>query len=132
MGDTVLKVAMCLSLAESLTLEITMKAIQEAVKVCVECLEGLKHVTMGAGKSEFAEETSMVLKELLKSESYRRSRKQLLQKYWGEFDSVVLDRIIESLIGAGAVTVQDAGKERFITMTPEAVKLYTQFKKEIN
>lgn len=132
MGDTVLKVAMCLALSETLTLEITMKAMVEAVTVCVDCLTGLKHVTMGAGKSELAEETSMILKELLKSDSYRRTRKQLLQKYWGDFDSVVLDRIVESLLGAGAVIVQDAGKERFITLTPEAIKLYTQFKKEIN
>lgn len=133
MGDTVLKVAMCLALSETITLEITMKPMVEAIKVCVECLAGLKHVTMGAGKSELAEETSIVLKELIRNEPlYRRTRKQLLQKYWGEFDSVVLDRIIESLLGAGAVTVQDAGKERFITLTPEAVKLYTQFKKEIN
>lgn len=133
LGDGVLKVAMLLSMSEGLSLNITTKHIEESIEVCTECLAGLKHVTMGAGKSEFAFATALILKEMIKAPEYKVTRRKLLSKYWGEFDSIVLDRIIENLLNAHAVIVHDyPPKDRTYEMKKEAVEMYTKFRKEIN
>lgn len=132
LGDTVLKVAMILSLADGMSLEISKDHVAEAIFRCEECLNGLKQITMGAGKSDLAMATALVLKELLKRLDHKISRKILLSKYWGEFDSITLDRIMETLINSGAVTADLLNKDVTYTMKPAAVLAYTKFRQEIN
>lgn len=132
LGDTVLKVAMLLSLSEDLSKEIKPHHMQEAIEECVGCLSGLKQVTMGQGTSETSNQTALVLKELLKRPDHSMTRKAMISKFWGEFDSIVLDRIIETLVQAGAVMADRVGKEIVYTMTKTTVDLYTKFKQEVN
>lgn len=134
LGDTVLKVAMLLSLSHDLSLEIRPESMDEAIKQCVGCLDGLSQVTMGQGKSESAYETSLVMKELLKRPDHKMTRKAMLAKFWGEFDSLVLDRIVQTLVEAGALEADrvNQGKDIMYTMTKKAVDMYQKFKQEIN
>lgn len=132
MGDTVLKVAMLLSLADDISLEIGQIHIEEAVFRCEECITGMQRVTMGSGKSEDADVTAMVLQELLRRPEHKMTRKQLLTKFWGHMDYITLDRIAETLLRAGAITVTPAGKEVIYVMTKKTAEAYTKFKVEPN
>lgn len=132
LGDTVLKVSMLLSLSDSLSLEIKSKHMNEAIYRCEECLAGLQQVTMGAGKSDLAQVTALILKHLIKRPDHKATRKQLLSAYWGEVDSITLDRVMETIINAGAATAAQKGADIIYAMKPEAVEQYTKFRKEIN
>jgi len=131
-GDTVLKVAMLLSLVDDTSLEIDAGNIEEAIFRCEECLVGVQRVTLGEGKSNDAEVTALILKDLLKRADFRATRKQLLSKFWGHMDYIVLDRIMETLLRAGAINIQPAGKEVIYTMTRKTAEAYLKFKVELN
>ncbi len=132
LGDTVLKVAMLISLSHTTELVICLQCVGEAIQKCQECVGGMKLVTMGSGKSPLAHETALVLKDLLKRPEHKVSRKQLLAKYWGEFDSIVLDRVVETLDSAGAITIYRSGKETIYQLKGEAITTYANFQKDIN
>jgi hypothetical protein len=132
LGDTVLKVAMNVSLSYNLSKEIHLSHITEAIEKTTECIGGMKQITMGAGKSDLAYATSIVLRELLARPEHKATRKQLLAKYWGEFDSLTLDRIAETLVQSRAITASIIGKETLYVMSPAVAEAYGRFKKEVN
>src|SRR5262249_51025917 len=132
LGDTTLKVAMLLSLSRDLSLEIGPDAMQEAINECVGCLDGLRLVTMGQQGAEFGNETAIILRELLNREGNQVTRRVLLSKFWGRLDAPILDRIMETLVGAGAVEADRIGKDVIYTMPLHVVQRYQNYKKEIN
>jgi hypothetical protein len=135
LGDTVLKVAMLLSLADETSLVIRYEHMKEAIEKCMECLAGLKQLTMGQGKSESGEATAIVLRALLRNPQHMMTKKQLLSKFWGEFDTVQLDRIVETLLNAGAVEVHmtpDNKNNTMVVLKKEVAELYLRFKTQVN
>lgn len=131
-GDTVLKVAMNLSLAESHELIIKEHHVKEAIQEVEICQPGLKVVTMGAGSQTMAGQTALLLKEFLRKPENKMTRKQILNKFWGELDALDLDRIMETLIQSGAVNASNPGGVVTYQMTKSAVEAYSKFKKEVN
>jgi hypothetical protein len=127
-GDQVLKVAMLLSLSESPELVLTAKNIEEALSVCLGCVTGVKQVTMGSGKSPLAHQTKLVLRELISRPDHYIERQKVLQKFWGELDAFDLDRIVETLLGAGAISVQRHGTKVLYTLKESALEQYTKIK----
>jgi len=127
-GDQVLKVAMLLSLAESPELVLTAKNIEEALDVCLGCVTGVKQVTMGSGKSPLAYQTKLILRELISRPDHCIDRQKVLQKFWGELDSFDLDRIVETLLGAGAINVQRHGTKVVYVLKESALEQYTKIK----
>lgn len=130
-GDQVLKVAMCLSLAESPALVLEPKHVQEAIAVSLDCIAGMRQITMGAGKSSLAYQTKLVLRTLITRPDHQIERAKLLQIYWGEFDAFDLDKIIETLQSAGAIDVFRNGKKTNLVLKKSALDQYTQFKRQI-
>lgn len=126
--DQVLKVAMLISVSNKLDLVLEENDIQEALDVCVNCVVGVKKVTMGVGKSTMAPQTATVLDFLLKQTDNKATRQKILQKFWGELDSYDLDRIAESLMQAGALNAIKNGKHMIYQLTPDTVTAYTQYK----
>ena len=125
-GDQILKVAMLLSLSESPSLEIKESHTVEAITVCTDCLNGMKQVTMGAGKSNLAAQTKIVMRELLTSPSHQITHSKLLSRFWGEFDTFDLSRIAETLAGADAITIVAQGKDYCYQLKKSALDLYTR------
>jgi hypothetical protein len=124
LGDQIIKVAMLLSLAQEPNLILKESHIIEAIDVSMNCLSGMKQVTMGAGKSTLAYAMKLVMRELLNKPDHKMSKQKLLQKYWGEFDAFDLDRIVETLVQNGAIKISADAKE--YTMQDEALKIYNQ------
>lgn len=131
-GDQVLKVAMCMNLSRGGFPLLSCEDIDKAVAACTATLTGLKQVIMGKGKSNLAEQTRSVIKELLVQPTHEISRKKLLSEYWGQFDSFDLDRIVETLTGMGAIEVHRNGSNPTYKMSQKVVDSYLNFKKGIN
>jgi hypothetical protein len=123
-GDQVLKIAMLLALSECPQLVIKESHILEAIRVCTDCLSGMKQVTMGGGRSNLAIQTKIVMRELLRSTEHQVSKKYLLTNYWSEFTDLDLDRIIETLIAADAIEMLGQGKNVVYKMKRHAVDIF--------
>jgi hypothetical protein len=130
--DGILKVSMLLSLAESPELVIQKHHLEESIEECLRCTGGMRQITMGQGKSNLAYATKLVLQELIRRPDHRSERQKLLQKYWGQLDAFDLDRIAETLEGAGAITVQRAGKTTLYVLKQDTLDQYTKYKQEVN
>lgn len=130
-GDQILKVAMLLSLSEDTSLVLKESNVIEAIRVSTDCINGMNQVTMGGGKANLAGQTKIVMRELLMAKGNSIDRQKLLQKHWGEFDSFDLDRIIETLLGADAISVMPNGKKMTYVMKQSAVDMYTKGMREI-
>jgi hypothetical protein len=137
MPDHVLKVAMCLSLSECTDLVIRSSHIEEAVEVTSSLGYSTKRVSEGRGKDPLAPQAKVILDHLLTAKDYTLTRQKLLQKGYGDYDSVVLDRIIDGIfmendwVTKEKKQINRGGKfvwEWFYTLNQSAVEMYQQFK----
>lgn len=135
--DHALKVAMCLSLSESIDLIIRDNHIEEAIELTSSLGYATKRVSEGKGKDPLAPQAKIILDHLLSAKDYTMSRQRLLQKGYGDYDSVVLDRIVEGMfvendwVSKERVQVNRNGKlmwDTLYTLTKIAVDQYRQFK----
>lgn len=109
-GDSVLKVAMLLSLGESSDLFIHEKHIEEAIAKCEIFVGSIRRTTMGkGGSSSLAQQKVLVMNELLNSTNNEVTRKKLLQKFWMHFGNDELNQIIEGFEGAGMIETLAVG-----------------------
>lgn len=107
--DHILKAAMLISLSRKGDLVLEEADIQEAIQVCQEFVPGSRRVAMGGGgSSASAPGTAAFLREILsrEREGYMMSRVEILRKNWSHFDSVELDRIVESLENQKAIVIR--------------------------
>jgi len=125
------KTAMCLALARDLTMEIQPQDIDKAIEVCTTLLTHVDKVMQGSGgKSEIAQEQAMVLQLLIKAPpEYELTRQKVLQKLFGDVDSFVLNRVIETLTEAKAVTATTRGGHIYYKLTPGYLKQLEEWKR---
>jgi hypothetical protein len=136
--DQILKAAMLISLSREPDLILRETDIVEAIRISLEAVPGVKKITMGAGKAVYAPGTAVVLKDLIARPEHEVSKTMLLQKYWGHFDTYDLDRIIQSLIDARAVKVEDrqipgkatGNKDKWLILEPKVLENFQKLKKE--
>ena len=129
-GDSVLKVAMLLSLAESVSLVIKPKHFQEALAVTEPLIGNVRKATLGKrGKSDFAEKKGIILKEIIACPSYQISRARILKKYMMDLKAVELDEIMQEFDQAGIIKTQNIGNQIIYQMPDEmAEKLKAHFR----
>lgn len=97
--DHVLKVAMCLTLADwEFTGEITKLSMEDAIMRVTNLVYSNKRTTEGRGPDPLATTTKAVLDLLLAAENQCLTRKKLLHKGYGVFNSFTLDQMIENLL----------------------------------
>lgn len=107
-GDSVIKVAMLLSLAEHPCLTITPSAMTEAIRICEMLLGNVRRTTMNkSGTSTSSNLKGLIIYELLGRENHMISRQMLTKKYYLNYGSVEeLDQIMESFHIAGMIITQ--------------------------
>lgn len=120
-GENILKTSILFSLSRSPDTSITMEDLQNAMKVCLTSLSSVAKTTVGQGKSLFAPQTKFVLTELIAANNYELTRKEILKNY-GQIDAPDLDRVIDSLIQAGAVEQQTRGNQIYYRLTKVAIR----------
>jgi ribosomal protein L17 len=124
------KVAMCCALARDATLELLVEDIETSIEACTTLVTHVEKIIQGAGgKSEIAEHQAMVLQVLIKAPEYELTRQKVLQKLFGDVDSFVLNKVIETLTEAQAVTAQTRAGNIYYRLTPAYLKQLEAWKK---
>lgn len=119
-GDSVLKVAMLLSLAREPKLEIGLEAMQEAVIQCEKLIGHTRKVTMGkSGKSNYANQKVMILEKLLTREPHMITRAQLMMDMHYHLNANELDEIMRTFDESGVIRLENRGNTIIYTM-PES------------
>jgi len=133
-GDSVLKVAMLLSLARHPKLELIPEAMQEAIHQCESLVGNIRKATLGRnGASSSAQFRTLIMLELLNRNTHQASRQGLMQKFWMHFGTPnEFDDTMEVLRSAGYITVEPAGTQLIYTMPPERVEEFKKFMKGKN
>lgn len=105
--DHVLKVAMCLTLAHyDQTSVISIADMEIAIAKVVELVYASQQASAGIGLDPLAAQTKLVLNFLIAAPDQQLTRKQLLSKGYGNFDTPTLERIVENLLEMGWLTRQ--------------------------
>lgn len=121
-GDSVLKVAMLLSLSRKPELKIDECSMNESIAVCEQLIGNIRKTTMGReGKSNYAMHKVLVIEELMKRENHAISRVQLNKKYWMHGNTDEWDNIMNSLETAGVITMDRSGGQLIYVMDANQV-----------
>jgi hypothetical protein len=108
--DHVLKVAMCLSLAQwNFAGEISSVDVEEAVNRVTNLVYSNKRTTEGRGPDPLAASTKIVLDMLIAAQDNKMARKTMLWKGYGVFNSFSLDQIIDNLLEMGWIKRKKVG-----------------------
>jgi len=111
-GDSVLKVAMLLSLANDKSLSISEHNIIEAITVCEKLLGNVRKATLGKrGKSDTADKKGIILKELINRDNHQITRTMMLKKYMMDFKATELDEIMIEFDQTGIIKVENIGNQ---------------------
>lgn len=128
-GDSVLKVAMLLSLAKHPKLELRVDAMHEAIEHCEKLVGNARTVTLGKqGLSNSAILKSMIVMELLNREPHMISRLMLSKKLWMHYTNInELDDIMLSFQSAGIIMTENIGNTIVYKMHDAQVQEYKKF-----
>lgn len=105
--DTVLKVAMLISLSRGFDMLITIEDLEQAIEVCMACAQSTREITENAPSQATNEQSKhglLVMQVLLKSPEFRMSRTDLIHKLWRRMNSHDVSRVIDTMLEAKAIT----------------------------
>jgi len=138
LGESVLKVALLISLSRDTSLQLRYEDVAEGIASCERFVPGSKKVTLGAaGKSSSREGTAVVLRHLLQVKE--TSKIKMLQRFWGHFNADELQVILDSLKVARAIKVEQRRTgdgpglgvwEEWVILNPQVAANYERLKKE--
>lgn len=130
-GDSVLKIAMLLSLAEKPELEITRVAMATAINECEKLLGNVRKTTMGKhGLSESSNLKTLIIAELLERDTHQISRQMLMKKMWSHYsDASEFDGIMDAFQHSGLIDTQSLGNQIIYTMKNTESSELEQFMK---
>lgn len=128
-GDSVLKVAMLLSLSRHPTLEIDLESLIESIDICEKFIGGVRHATINKTDDEStnAVRKTLLIQELLERDNHIISRVQLNRKFWIHGNVSEWDEVCISLEAAGMVKIETVGNQVVVRMTNETVKEMKEF-----
>jgi len=104
--DTVLKVAMLISLSRGFDMLLTIEDLEEAIEVCMSCAQSTREITENApsqARTEQSKQGLMVMEILLKSPEFQMTRTSILRKLWRQMNSYDFDRVVTTMEEAGAI-----------------------------
>ena len=135
-GDSVLKVAMLLSLAKEPKLEIDLESLKLAIEIGEKLIAGIRQVTqnkVGNKETSNATRKAILIQELLIRDTHSISQAQLLKKYWMHGNLNEWVDCANSLEAGGQIKIKSMGNQVIYEM-PDAVfeemKRYLQGKQK--
>jgi hypothetical protein len=120
-GDSVLKVAMLLSLAKTTDLVIDNDCMNSAITYCEKLIGNVREMTHGKkGISQAKLLKGLIIKMFLERDSHQISRQLLMKKMWSHYaDSDEFDEIMLSFDSAGMIKTESVGNQ-IIYVMPES------------
>lgn len=104
-GDTVLKLAMILSVNSSPDMTIDKMHIEKAIELFYDSSRSSRIVTAGKGKSLDSDKVKTVLGYLLARPDYSAYRKQILSARYGDISAAELAVVVDTLEQAGLIEI---------------------------
>ncbi len=128
-GDSVLKVAMLLSLAEAPRLVLSESAMADAIAECERLLGNARRATHGKhGMSNAALLKSLIIMELLNRENHQVTRTVLMKKMWMHYQhSQEFDDMMQTFDAAGMITTFMIGNQVAYQMPDKQVEELKRF-----
>ena len=128
-GDSVLKVAMLLSLAREPVLTIQPDAMLEAITECQKLLGNVRKTTLGKqGQSASAALKTFIIMELLNREPHSITRAILMKKMWTHYETAAeFDEMMLAFDATKMITTSNIGNQIVYTMPDEQVNELKQF-----
>ena len=128
-GDSVLKVAMLLSLARDSELIIQADAMDEAIATCEKLVGNVRRATVGKTEEEGSNATrkTLLLNELMHRETHSISFAQINKKFWIQGTVTEWQECVQSFVEAGIAVLQTLGNQQIVKMTETSVEEYTNF-----
>lgn len=125
-GDSVLKVAMLMSLSEHVKLEITESAMHIAISECEKLIGNARRTTLGKqGMSSTALLKSLIIMELLNRDNHAVTRTVLMKKMWMHYSSSEeFDNMMLSFDHSGIIRTNSVGNQILYTMPEDQVAEY--------
>lgn len=126
--DRILKVAMCLSLADDLNLVINDKQMAAAMRSCIHGVSLANKATMHQGKSEMSPKTAVFIKRLVSCEAqgYTISKEMMVQREWGNMDTTDVNKIAETLEVGGLIKQELINGEIYYTLLPKFIDKFKE------
>jgi hypothetical protein len=129
--DTILRIAILLSISKNLDLKMDLDSLKEAKAECLNCAQGAHQICMGAGKSNYASQTALIMRALISHPDHKLTRMQILRRFWGDISATDLDLIAETMMGQGAVEVYHVGKDTVYQMPQKIVDEYESYARKV-
>lgn len=128
-GDSVLKVALLLSLSEKSVLEITENSVIEAIKICEKLVGNIRKTSLGKkGISSTSILKALIINELLNRENHQVTRTVLMKKFWMHYSTITeFDDLMVSFDSAGMIKNQPVGNNLVYYMTSDMVEEMRRF-----
>lgn len=125
-SDSVLKVAMLLSLARSPELYIDTESMQLAIDYCEKLVGNVREMTHGKkGLSEAKNIKGLIIAELLGRDTHQISRAMLLKRMWAHYKGAdELDDIMMSFDQSGVIKIESIGNQIIYVMPDHQVQEY--------
>lgn len=122
-GDSVLKVAMLLSLVREPRLIIPEEAINEAIVECEKLIGNVRKTTYGKqGISDSSAFKSLIIMELLGRDNHQISRTMLMKKFWMHYSTPTeFDETMQSFDASGMIKTQSIGNQITYIMPDQQV-----------
>lgn len=126
--DSVLKVALLISLSKEPRLIIDRSSMEEAIEHCEKFLGNVRRTTLGASSNEhiYAQHKTILLNELLDAPEHFITRRQLNAKYFMMANSKDWDEVAKSIEDSGFLQIKVSGENIIYFMDPITVE---EFKK---
>jgi len=122
-GDSVLKVAMLLSLAREPVMKIRLDAMQEAIIECEKLIGHTRRVTMGKkGRSSYANQKVMIIEALYNRDPHAITRAKLMDHMGYHLNSGELDEIMKGFHESGKIVTEIRGNVVMYVMPDEVVE----------
>jgi hypothetical protein len=127
--ESMLKVALLLSMSEDEELKLDKGHIDKAIELVEPLVVSAQKTVLGHGKSSLANQTAAFLVELLSQKENKCSRKIMLAKHWRDFNAEDCDSIARTLEEAHAITRSvDKNMIYYILTTEAATELEGKLK----
>lgn len=128
-GDSVLKVALLISLSRAPKLEIDEVSMIEAIEVCEKLVGNIRKTTMGKNKEQktMGNLKGIIIEELMKRENHQITQKMMLKKYWMYFNLNTLTEIMEAFDHSGMIITKSVGNQIIYEMPPDEYEKMRKF-----
>lgn len=129
--DTILKVAMLLSLSRGTDMLLTIPDLEESIAVCTGCTISTRQVTSNspsATSTVGAKQALAVLDALFRSNEFRAARSDLIRKLYRHMDRFEFDRVVSTLREAQVIREELIERQVWYVVEERAVQEYLSHK----